>query len=63
MNYRTAYGLDKVTGIDMPGETGSILHSYESMGPVELASESFGQSFKITPIQLITAISAAVNGG
>ena len=63
VNYRTAYGLDKVTGIDMPGETGSILHSYESMGPVELASESFGQSFKITPIQLITAISAAVNGG
>lgn len=63
VNYRTAYGLDKVTGIDLPGETGSILHSYESMGPVELASESFGQSFKITPIQLITAISAAVNGG
>lgn len=63
VNYRTAYGLDKKTGIDLPGETGSILHSYESMGPVELASESFGQSFKITPIQLITAISAAVNGG
>lgn len=63
VNYRTAYGLDKVTGIDLPGETGSILHRYESMGPVELASESFGQSFKITPIQLITAISAAVNGG
>ncbi|MGN0115388.1 MAG: penicillin-binding transpeptidase domain-containing protein, partial [Acutalibacteraceae bacterium] len=63
VNYRTAYGLDKITGIDLPGETGSILHSYESMGPVELASESFGQSFKITPIQLITAISAAVNGG
>lgn len=63
VNYRTAYGLDKKTGIDLPGETGSILHSYESMGPVELASESFGQSFKVTPIQLITAISAAVNGG
>lgn len=63
VNYRTAYGLDKITGIDLPGETGSILHSYESMGPVELASESFGQSFKITPIQLITAISASVNGG
>lgn len=62
-SYRTAFGLDKMTGIDLPGETGSILHSYESMGPVELASESFGQSFKITPIQLITAISAAVNGG
>lgn len=62
-NYRTAYGLDRLTGIDLPGETNSILHKYEQMGPVELASESFGQSFKITPIQLITAISAAVNGG
>ena len=61
--YRAAYGLDKITGIDLPGETTSILHSYSSMGPVELASESFGQSFKVTPIQLITAISAAVNGG
>ncbi len=63
VNYRTAYGFDKRTGIDLPGETSSILHNYEDMGPVELASESFGQSFKITPIQLITAISAAVNGG
>ena len=62
-NYRSAFGLDKITGIDLPGETTSILHKYEQMGPVELASESFGQSFKITPIQLITAISAAVNGG
>lgn len=62
-NYRTAFGLDKKTGIDLPGETNSVLHSYESMGPVELASESFGQSFAITPIQLVTAISAAVNGG
>ena len=61
--YRRAFGLENLTGIDLPGESSSIYHEYESMGPVELASESFGQSFSITPIQFITAISAAVNGG
>ena len=62
-NYRKAYGLENTTGIDLPGESSPIVHSSQSMGPVELASESFGQSFSITPIQFITAISAAVNGG
>ncbi len=62
-NYRKAFGLENLTGIDLPGETTSIVHEASSMGAVELASESFGQSFSITPIQLITAVSAAVNGG
>lgn len=62
-SYRKAFGLENITGIDLPGESSPIVHSASSMGPVELASESFGQSFSITPIQFITAISAAVNGG
>ncbi len=61
--YREAFGLESLTGIDLPGESAPIYHEESSMGVVELASESFGQTFKITPIQLITAISAAVNGG
>lgn len=61
--YFDAFGLTKSTGIDLPGEATSIYHSQENMGLVELASTSFGQTFKVTPIQLITAISAAVNGG
>ena len=61
--YRKAFGFEALTGIDLPGEAESIYHPVKSMGPVELASESFGQTFKITPIQLITAISASVNGG
>ena len=61
--YFDAFGLTQTTGIDLPGEAGSIYHKEENMGLVELASTSFGQTFKVTPIQLITAISAAVNGG
>lgn len=61
--YFDAFGLTKTTGIDLPGEAGSLYHSQENMGVVELASTSFGQTFTVTPIQLITAISAAVNGG
>ena len=61
--YFEAFGLTKKTGIDLPGESNSVYHSAEKMGSVELASSSFGQTFKITPIQMITAISAAVNGG
>lgn len=61
--YFQAFGLTEKTGIDLPGEAGSQYHSAEKMGPTELASESFGQTFKVTPIQLLTAISAAVNGG
>ncbi len=61
--YFSAFGLTEKTGIDLPGESYSVYHSASRMGTVELASSSFGQTFKITPIQLITAISAAVNGG
>ena len=61
--YFEAFGFTKPTGIDLPGETGSIYYSEKNMGPVELASGSFGQSFQVTPIQMITAAAAAVNGG
>ncbi len=61
--YFEAFGFTKTTGIDLPGETGSIYYPESKMGPVELASASFGQSFQVTPIQMITAASAAVNGG
>ena len=61
--YFRSFGLTEKTGIDLPGEALPTYHSEENMGPVELASTAFGQTFKITPIQLITACSAAVNGG
>lgn len=61
--YFEAFGLTTATGIDLPGETASIYYSEANMGPVELASASFGQTFKVTPIQLITAAAASVNGG
>ncbi|MBQ5911160.1 MAG: PASTA domain-containing protein [Clostridia bacterium] len=61
--YFEAFGLSKKTEIDLPGEAGSVYHKQEKMGPTELASSSFGQTFKITPMQLMTAASAAVNGG
>ncbi len=61
--YFKAFGLTERTGIDLPGESGSSYYTAEQMGPVELASCSFGQSNSITPIQLITAVAAAVNGG
>lgn len=61
--YFDAFGLTAKTGIDLPGEAGSVYHLEKNMGPTELASSAFGQTFKTTPIQMITAISAAVNGG
>lgn len=61
--YRKSFGLEEKTGIDLPGETTSITHNTGAMSQVELASESFGQTLRITPIQMISAISAAVNGG
>lgn len=61
--YFKAFGLTEKTGIDLPGEEMSIFYTADQMGPVELASESFGQTINLTPIQLITAIAAAVNGG
>lgn len=54
--------LDK-TGIDLPGEAGTIMHKKENIGLVELATISFGQSFQITPIQLATTVSSLINGG
>ncbi len=57
------FGLKKKTGIDLPGEAGTIMHAKENMGNVELATVAFGQSFQITPIQLLTTASSIVNGG
>lgn len=56
-------GLFEKTGIDLPGEANSIMHKKENVGAVELATMSFGQSFQITPMQLLRAASAAINGG
>ncbi len=61
--YFSAFGFSEKTGIDLPGETNSLYYEEEKLGEVELASSSFGQSNKITPIQMLTAVSAAVNGG
>ncbi len=61
--YFEAFGLTEKTGIDLPAETNSIFASYENMTPVTLASSSFGQTNKITPIQMICAYAAVVNGG
>ncbi|HCC35415.1 MAG TPA: stage V sporulation protein D [Ruminococcaceae bacterium] len=61
--YFGAFGLTQKTGIDLPGETDPLSHAKGAMGIIELASSSFGQTFKVSPIQLITAASAAVNGG
>jgi stage V sporulation protein D (sporulation-specific penicillin-binding protein) len=58
-----ALGLFEKTGIDLPGEANSIFHKQENVGPLELATMSFGQSFQITPLQLIRAVSAVINGG
>ena len=62
-NYLEKFGLLKTTGIDLPGEAGSIFLAENKVGPVELATISFGQRFEITPIQLVTAVSAIANGG
>lgn len=61
--YFKAFGLTEKTGIDLPGEANSTYHTEAKMGPVELSSTSFGQTFNITPMQLITAAAACVNGG
>lgn len=62
-NYLLGFGLDEKTGIDVPGEAVAILHKRENVGPVELATMSFGQSFQITPLQLMRAGASIVNGG
>ena len=56
-------GLFEKTGVDLPGEANSIFHKLENVGEVELATMSFGQSFQITPLQLVRAVSAVINGG
>lgn len=61
--YFKAYGMAEKTGIDLPGEALPKYHTEEKMGPTELASSSFGQTFNVTPIQMITMAAAAVNGG
>ena len=61
--YFKKFGLLEKTGIDLPGEAGTIMHKKENIGMVELATISFGQSFQITPIQLMTTAASFVNGG
>ena len=61
--YFKAFGMSEKTGIDLPGEAMPTYHTEDKMGPTELASSSFGQTFNVTPIQMITLASAAVNGG
>ncbi|MCI9136598.1 MAG: peptidoglycan glycosyltransferase [Lachnospiraceae bacterium] len=61
--YFEQFGLLKRTGIDLPGEAATIMHDKKNVGPVELATISFGQSFQITPIQLAATVSSFVNGG
>ena len=61
--YFRQFGLMEKTGIDLPGEAGTIMHKKENMGEVELATVAFGQSFQITPIQLASTVSALINGG
>lgn len=57
------FGLLEKTGVDLPGEAGTIMHKKDAIGNVELATMSFGQSFQITPLQLATTVSSLVNGG
>ena len=63
MEYIHAYGFGEKTGIDLNGEANGILFDVDQMGPVELATTSFGQGISVTPIQQIRAVSAAINGG
>lgn len=61
--YFKQFGLKQKTGIDLPGEAGTIVHQPDKIGEVELATMSFGQSFQITPIRLMTTVSGLINGG
>lgn len=62
-HYFQQFGLLEKTGIDLPGEAGTIMHHPENMGQVELATVAFGQSFQITPIQLAATVASLINGG
>lgn len=61
--YFQQFGLMGTTGVDLPGEAGTIMHKKENVGQVELATMSFGQSYQITPLQLATTVASIVNGG
>lgn len=61
--YFTKFGLKQKTGIDLPGEAGTIMHQLDNIGNVELATISFGQSFQITPVRLMTTVAGLINGG
>lgn len=61
--YFERLGLLVKTGVDLPGEAGTIMHKKENVGPVELATMTFGQSFQVTPIQMATVVSEIINGG
>ncbi len=62
-HYFGQFQMLQKTGVDMPGEAATIMHQLKNVGPVELATISFGQSFQITPIQMATTVSSLVNGG
>lgn len=62
-HYFQQFGLMDLTGVDLPGEAGTIMHKKENVGMVELATMSFGQSFQVTPMQMATTFSALINGG
>lgn len=62
-HYFKQFGLLSKTNIDLPGEAATIMHNKDNIGPVELATISFGQSFQITPVQLVTTVSSIINGG
>ncbi len=62
-HYFSQFGLLSKTNVDLPGEAATIMHQKDNVGPVELATISFGQSFQITPIQLVTTVSSIINGG
>ena len=62
-DYFTKFGLRQKTGIDLPGEASTIMHQPDKIGDVELATISFGQSFQITPIRLMSTVSGLINGG
>lgn len=62
-HYFDQFGLKNVTGVDLPGEAGTIMHNIDNVGLVELATMSFGQSFQVTPIQMAATVSSIINGG
>lgn len=62
-DYFEQFGLLSLTNIDLPGEAGTIMHKREDIGMVELATMTFGQSFQVTPIQMLTTVSSLINGG